>query len=216
MISMELALLVINMMAVFVKKSHLFFVKYFFNHKKLDIITIIYALRFSSTKTILITYSTFRLPSAAFIGTSGIASSLSARQAVPCVIQSVSPSSRFMTGVAFRIHMASLIHIAFLLHSLSITFAPSHSLMQLFLSAWSFIAGLCSTVADSLFCFLVNRLVVMFSTSFLCSSNLVPNVLPVSLIYVWLQLLEGIWYTQAVFLLSSTLFFGCTSNILMF
>ena len=45
-----------------------------------------------------------------------------------------------MTGVVFRIHTASLIHLAFLLHSLSITFAPSQSMMQLFLSAWYVIA----------------------------------------------------------------------------
>ena len=89
-------------------------------------------------------------------------------------------------------------------------------MMQLFLSAWSVIADLCSTAADTLFCSLVNRLVVMFSTSFLCPSSLVPNILPVSLIYVWLQLLQGIWYTQSVFFLSSTLSFGCTSILLVF
>ena len=59
------------------------------------------------------------------------------------------------------------------------------------------------------------RLVVMFLTS-LCSSNPVPNVLPVSPIYVWLQLLQGVWYTQSVFLISSTLSFGLTSILLMF
>ena len=96
-----------------------------------------------------------------------------------------------MTGVVFRIHLASLTHLAFLLHSLSITFAPSQSMMLLFLSAWSVIADLSSITADTLFCSLVNHLVVMFSTSFLCPSSLVPNVLPVSSIYVWLQLLQG-------------------------
>ena len=72
--------------------------------------------------------------------------------------------------------MASLIHLAFLLRSLSISFAPSQSMMQLFLSAWSVIADLCSTVADSLFSSLVYRLIVMFSTFVLCSSNLVSRV----------------------------------------
>ena len=76
-------------------------------------------------------------------------------------------------------------------------FAPSQSMIQLFLSAWSVIADLCSIIVDTLFCSLVNRLVVMFSTSFLYSSSLVPNVLPVSPIYVWLQLFQGIWYTQS-------------------
>ena len=83
--------------------------------------------------------------------------------------------SRFMIGVVSLIHMASL----FLLHSLSITFAPSQSMMQLFLSVWSVIADLCSTVADSLL-FPGNHFLVMFSTSFLCSASLVPHVLPVS------------------------------------
>ena len=156
----------------------------------------------------------FRLPLAAFTRNSGTSSSSSARQlscqAVPYVTQSISPSSRFMTGVVFRIHMASLIHLVFLLHSLSIIVAPSQSRKQLFLSAWSVIADL------ALFCS-VNRLVVMFSTSSLCSSSLVLNVLPVSPIYIymWLQLFQGIWYTQCVFLLS-TLSFGCTSILLMF
>ena len=53
------------------------------------------------------------------------------KQAVPCMTQSIPPSSRFMSGVEFRIDMASLIHLALLLHSLSITFAPSQSMMQL-------------------------------------------------------------------------------------
>ena len=47
-------------------------------------------------------------------------------------------------------HMASLLHLPFLFLSLSITFAPSHSMMQLFLSALSVIADLRSTVADCL------------------------------------------------------------------
>ena len=80
--------------------------------------------------------------------------------------------------------MASLIHLAFLLGSLSTSFAPSQSMMQLFLSAWSVIADLCSIAVDTLFCSLVNRLVVMLSTSFLFSSRLVPNVLPVLPIYM--------------------------------
>ena len=46
--------------------------------------------------------------------------------------------------------MASLGHLAFLLHSLSITFALSQSIMQLFLSAWSVIADLCSITIDTL------------------------------------------------------------------
>ena len=138
------------------------------------------------------------------------------KHVVPYVTQSISLSSRFTTGVVFRIHTASLIQLAFLLHSLSITFVPSQSMMQLFLSAWSVIADLCSITVDTLFCSLVNRLVVMFSTSFLYSYSLVSNVHPVSPIYVWLQLLQGIWYTQSVFLLFSTLSFGCTSILLMF
>ena len=80
--------------------------------------------------------------------------------------------------------MASLVHLAFKSHSLSITFAPSQSMMQLFLSAWSVNADLCSITVDTLFSSLVNCLVVMFSTS-LCSSSLVPNVLPVSPIYTY-------------------------------
>ena len=117
------------------------------------------------------------------------------KQDVPYVTQSISPSFRFMTVVVFRIHMASLIHLAFPLQSLSITFAISQSVMQLFLCVWSVIADLCSIAVDTLFSSLVNRLVVMFSISVLCSSSLVPNVLPISPIYVWLQLLQGIWYT---------------------
>ena len=46
------------------------------------------------------------------------------KQAGPYVTQSMCPSSRFMTGVVFRIHIASFINIAFLLRSLSITFDP--------------------------------------------------------------------------------------------
>ena len=105
------------------------------------------------------------------------------KHAIPHVTQSICPSSRVMTAVVFRIHMASLIHLSFLLHSLSITFVPSQSMMQLFLSTWSVIADLCSITIDTLFCSLVNRLVVMFSISFLCSSSFVPNVLPVLPIY---------------------------------
>ena len=74
-------------------------------------------------------------------------------------------------------------------------------MMELYLSAWSVIADLCSIAVDTVFCFLVNRLVMMFLTSFLCSSTLVPIVLPVSPIYVWLQLLQGIWHTRSVFTL---------------
>ena len=40
--------------------------------------------------------------------------------------------------------------------------------------------------------------VVMVSTSLLCSSSLVPNVLLVSLMQDILQVLQGIWYTQSV------------------
>ena len=152
----------------------------------------------------MITYSTFLLPSAAFIRNSGTASLLASclgKQVGPYVTQSISPSSRFMIAVVFRIHMTSLIHLAFLLHSLSIIFALSQSMMQLFLSAWFVIADACPTVVDTLFCSLVNRLVVMFLTSFLCSSSLVPSVLPVSPIYLymWSQLLQGIWYTQSFY-----------------
>ena len=43
----------------------------------------------------------------------------------------VSPSSQFMIGVVFLIHMASLIHLVFMLFSLSITCVPSQSLMQI-------------------------------------------------------------------------------------
>ena len=77
--------------------------------------------------------------------------------------------------------MASLIHLVFLLRSPSITSAPSQSMMQLFLSAWSVIVDLCSITVDTLFYSLVNSLVVMFSTSFLCSSSLVPNVVVTAL-----------------------------------
>ena len=108
------------------------------------------------------------------------------KQAVPYVTQSISSSSRFMTGFVFQIHVASLIHLAFLLHScVSVShFCPSQSMMQLFLSAWSVVADLCFITVDTLFCSMVNHLVVMFSTSFLCSSSLVPNVLPVLPIYI--------------------------------
>ena len=64
-------------------------------------------------------------------------------------------------------------------------------MMQLFLSAWSVIADLCSITVDTLFCSLVNRLVVMFSTSFLCSSSHVLNVLPVSPMYVVTALMKA-------------------------
>ena len=113
------------------------------------------------------------------------------------------------------IHMACVIDLAFLLHSLSITFAPSQSIMQLFLFTWSVNADWCYITVDTLFCSLLNRLVVMFSTSFLRSSSLVPNVLPISPIYVWSQLLQRTWCTQSVVLLSSTLSFRCTSNLLI-
>ena len=162
------------------------------------------------------TYSVFQLPSAIFIRNSGMASfpllaSCLGKQAVPYVTQSISP---LISIHDFRIHIPSLIHLTFLLRSLSITVAHSQSMMQLFLSAWSVIVDLCSITVDTLFCSLVDRLVVMFSTSFLCSTSCVqrvPNVLPVSPICVWLQLLQGTWYTQSVFLLSPTLSFGCTS-----
>ena len=113
------------------------------------------------------------------------------------------PSSRFMTGVAFRIHMASLIHLVFLLHSLSITFVPSQS---------EAIVPVCMVCYWRLMLYNCWLSLVMFSTSFLCSSSFVPNFLCFVDIYVWLQLLQGIWYT--VFLLSSTLSFGCTSNLM--
>ena len=156
---------------------------------------ITYELRFSSATTISITYSTFPLPCQHSSGILGrqvlpLLAICLGNQTVPYVTQSIFPSSRFMTGVVFQIHVASLIHLAFLY--MSITFALSQSMMQLFLSAWSVIADLRSITVDTLFSSLVNNLVMMFSTSFLCSSSLVPNVLPVSPIYVWLQLLQGI------------------------
>ena len=63
--------------------------------------------------------------------------------------------------------------------------------------------------------FLVNRLVLMFSTSFLRSSSPIRNVLVLQK-NVWLQLLQSIWYTQSVIRLSLILSFGCTSILLMF
>ena len=117
------------------------------------------------------------------------------KQAVPYVTRSIPPSSRFMNVVVFRIHVASLIHLAFLLHALSLMFTPSYYMMQLFMSAWSVIADVCSVTVDTFFCSLVSRLVVMFSTSFLCSSSHVPNVLLVSPIYVWLHLLQELCST---------------------
>ena len=125
------------------------------------------------------------------------------KQAVPYVTQIyIPPLTRFMTGVVFQIHMASLVHLAFLLHSLSITFAPSQSMMQLFLSAWSVIADLCSITVDTLFCSLVNRLVVMFSTS-VCSCSCSPCFTNICVITA---------ITRDF--LSSTLSFGCTSVLI--
>ena len=163
----------------------------------------------------------FRRPSATFIRNYGAASSSTARQ---LSWQACRPIRDSIYIPLVSIHDWSCLSdpyglfdpLAILLHYLSITFVPSQSMMQLFLSAWSVIADVCSITVDTLFCSLVNRLVVMFSTSFLYSYSLVSNVHPVSPIYVWLHLLQGIWYTQSVFLLFSTLSFGCTSILLMF
>ena len=142
--------------------------------------------------------------------------------------QSVSPSSRFMIGVVFLTHMASVIHICVSVAlSVCLCFLSFYDaivsvcycrcfclLLQMFLSV---IADLCSTVSDFLICSRVNRPVVMFSISFLCSSSLVSTVLPVSPTYVQRHLLHGIhWYTLSLVPLFSTLSFGCTSIRLMF
>ena len=76
-------------------------------------------------------------------------------------------------------HRASLIH---LLCSMSITFALSQSMMQLFLFARSVIADLCSVTADSLLFPGKSSGCDVFN--FLCSSSLVPYVLPVLLTYM--------------------------------
>ena len=46
--------------------------------------------------------------------------------------------------------------------------------------AWSVVADLCSTFVEHFLASQVKRLDVTVSTNFLCSSSLVPNVLPVS------------------------------------
>ena len=83
------------------------------------------------------------------------------------------PSSRFMVVVIVPF---SLIHLAFLLLSLSITFARSQSVMQLFLSAWFVIEDLFSTVADSLLfpgkwfgCDVLNLLLAFLESCSKCS-----------------------------------------------
>ena len=99
------------------------------------------------------------------------------KQAIPCVTQSIS--------TLISIHDLSclsdpygLLDSCCVFVTLSVNhFCPFQSMMQLFLSAWSVIADLCSITVDTLFCYLVNHLVVMLSTSFLCSPSLVPNVL---------------------------------------
>ena len=135
-----------------------------------------------------------------------------------------------MTGVAFRIHVASLIHLVFLLRSLSIMFAFSQSMMHLFLSAWSVIADLCCTVANSLplplllpltilpplslsvylyiFCSLVNRLVLMFFES--CSKGS-PRFADTRMVTTHTKYL-----VITVFLLSSALSFGYPDVLMRF
>ena len=109
------------------------------------------------------------------------------------------PSSRFFIGVVFLVHMASLIHLAFLLRYLAITFAPLNLWCNCFcLHGLSFQTYALPSL--TLFFSRGNRLVVMFSTSFLCSASLVL-VLPVSPMCAWLQLLRRIWYKQSLFLL---------------
>ena len=115
----------------------------------------------------------------------------------------------FIVGTIILIKMASFIQSAHLLVSLSTTFAPSQCITQLYLSAWSVIANLCSPFVDHCLVSRVKCLIVMVWTSFLCSSSLVPNVM---LCYVThIVVLHGIRYTQPVLRLSSTLSFGCTS-----
>ncbi|KAK2160967.1 hypothetical protein NP493_1613g00099 [Ridgeia piscesae] len=69
--------------------------------------------------------------------------------------------------------MASFIQRAHLFVALSTTFAPSQSITQLCLSAWSVIADLCSTLVEHFHA-------PPPSETSSCSSSLVQTVLPVS------------------------------------
>jgi len=82
---------------------------------------------------------------------------------------------------SFRICTASLIHLVLLSDSLSKIVEAGQLITWLSWDAWSVSAGLfCSDRLDARW-FLVKGLLVMDSTSVLCSFNLVRNFLPVCL-----------------------------------
>ena len=67
----------------------------------------------------------------------------------------------FIVRAIFLIQMASLIQRGGISVSLSITLAPSESITQLCLCAWSVIADLCSMFVDHFLFFIVKRLVAI-------------------------------------------------------